>query len=69
MRFRIPTDVSFAVFIALLICAIMTALPLISIWSLNVLGCAIPFTLKTWFAMLCLILVFAGSSGSGSRRS
>jgi len=54
-------------FIALIILIIWLG-PIIAIWAANVLLSAIgiatiPFTLKTWFAMLLLVIFFSGTGG------
>ena len=47
----------------------LAVLPLGAIWSVNLLfGLSIPWTLKTWFAALILIMCVHGSSSSSSSK-
>ena len=56
-------------FIVLLVIACIIFGPLLGIWSLNALfPVAIPYTFKTWFAMLIVMGAVKGSSSSGSSK-
>lgn len=54
--------------VVILVLVGIALLPIAGLWSLNVLfALAIPYTLKTWAAMLVLAMMVGGSAKAGSK--
>ena len=64
--------VAIALFVMIIAIFLFWAIPSVALWALNNVivaygGVRIALTLKTWFSMLLLIAIFAGSGNCNSK--
>ncbi len=57
-----------ALLIGLVLILAIVFMPLVAMWAVDaVFGTKLPVTLKSWFGMLLLIIIFGGAKASASK--